>query len=157
MTKKLLFCSVFISLLSLATAAHSQAKPNFSGTWKQNLEGSPTKSAWLKSYLNKIDQQGDTIKVTTTTSDDHGEHTYNYTYVIGKEEKSQDHDGDEITTVVKWEGSALVFESVEKERDAIKTSKATWILSDGGKTFTKTVHRSGPKGESEQKYILEKQ
>ena len=88
---------------------------------------------------------------------DHGEVTSEYTFVIGKEQKSQDHQGDEITTLAKWEGNALVFETVERERDAIKTTKTTWILSADGRTFTKTIHRSGPKGESEQKYILEKQ
>lgn len=157
MTKKAFFYALFISLLGFTAEAHSQAKPDFSGTWKQNLATSSPQGAWLKSYLNKIEQQGDTIKVTTTTLADHGERTYEHTYVIGKEEKSQDHDGDEITTVVKWEGSALVFETAERESGAIKTSKATWVLSDDGRTFTKTIHRSGPKGESEQKYILEKQ
>lgn len=157
MKKRLLSCAVFVLLLGLAAAAQSQAKPDFSGTWKQNLEASPTKSAWLKSYVNKIDQQDDTLKVTTTTAGDHGERTYDHTYVIGKEEKSQDRDGDQITTVVRWEGSSLVFETVERERDATKTSKATWTLSADGKTLTKIIHRSGSKGEPDQQYILEKQ
>ncbi len=135
----------------------AETKPNFSGTWKQNLEKSPTKSSWLKSYVNKIDQKDTSLKVTTTTLGDRGEHTYDRAYVIGKEEKSQDHEGDQFATNVKWEGSTLVFETVEKERDATLTSKEIWTLSDDAKTLTKSIHRSGPRGESDQKYVLEKQ
>ncbi len=144
-------------VLSSWVVATAQTKPNFSGTWKQNMEKSPTKSSWLKSYVNKIDQQDAVLKVTTTTVGDRGERNYERTYFIGKEEKSQDREGDQFTTNVKWEGNTLVFETVEKERDATLTSKETWTLSDDGKTLTKTIHRSGPRGDSDQKYVLEKQ
>ena len=105
----------------------------------------------------KIEQQDTSLKVTTITVGDRGERTYDRIYVIGKEEKSQDREGDQFVTNVKWEGNTLVFETVEKEHDATLTSKEVWTLSDDGKTLTKSIHRSGPRGESEQKYVLEKQ
>src|SRR5215472_12870550 len=92
--------------------SNAQARPNFSGTWKQNMEKSPTKSSWLKSYVNKIELEDMNLKLTTTTVGDRGERTYDRTYVIGKEEKSQDREGDQHTTIVKWEGNTLVFETV---------------------------------------------
>lgn len=147
-------------LLTLLYAAFgfAQNHPNFSGTWTQNMEKSPTHSSWLKSYINKIDQQDATLKVTTTTVGDRGERTFDRTYDIGKEQKSQDRDGDDITTSVTWEGNTLVFDIVEKEHDATLTSKEIWTLSDDGKTLTKSIHHAGgPRGESDQKYILEKQ
>jgi hypothetical protein len=144
-------------LLFLVAVGGAQTRPDFSGTWKQNLEKSPTKSSWLKSYVNKIELQNANLKVTTTTVGDRGERTYDRTYVIGKEEKSQDREGDQFTTNVKWEDNRLVFETVEKEHDAVSNSKEVWALSDDGKTLTKNIHRSGPRGDSDQKYILERQ
>ena len=144
-------------IVFLATAAGAQTRPDLSGTWKQNMEKSPTKSSWLKSYLNKIELQDANLKVTTTTVGDRGERTYDRTYVIGKEQNSQDREGDQFTTNVKWEGNTLVFETVEKERDAVLTSKEVWTLSDNGKTLIKNIHRSGPRGDPDQTYVLEKQ
>jgi hypothetical protein len=138
-------------------AGAAQTRPDFSGTWKQNMEKSPTKSSWLKSYVNRVELQDASMKVIVTMVGDRGQNTYTRSYTVGKEEKSQDREGDQFTTNVKWEGNALVFETVEKEHDAILTSKEVWTLSADGKTLTKTIHRSGPKGESDQKYVLEKQ
>src|SRR5262249_171750 len=78
------FC--LIALCALVMTA--QSRPDFSGTWKQNMEKSPTKSSWLKSYVNKIELKDTNLKVTTVTVGDRGERTYERTYVIGKEEKS---------------------------------------------------------------------
>src|SRR5215467_1363715 len=142
-------------LVILVAAGAAQTRPDFSGTWKQNLEKSPTKSSWLKSYLNKIELQDANLKVTTTTVGDRGERTYDRTYVIGTEQQSQDREGDQFATNVKWQGNTLVFETVEKERDAILTSKEVWTLSNDGKTLTKNIHRSGPRGDSDQTYVLE--
>ena len=145
-----------LPLLSTILAV-AQAHPDFAGTWKQNLEKSPTKSSWLKSYVNKIELQDTNLKVTTTTVGDRGENTYTRTYTIGKPEASQDREGDQRTTNVHWDGNTLVFERSEKERDATITSKEIWRLSDDGKTLTKNIHSSGPRGEFDQTYILEKQ
>jgi len=143
-------------LVFLVASAGAQSRPDFSGTWKQNMEKSPTKSSWLKSYVNRIELQDANLKVTTTTVGDRGERTYERTYVIGTEQKSQDREGDQFTANVKWEGNALVFETVEKEHNTILTSKEVWALSDDGKILTKNIHRSGPRGESDQTYVLEK-
>jgi len=149
--------NVAIYLLVLSTmVAAAETRPDFNGTWKENMDKSPTKTS-LKSYVNKIELQDSNLKVTTTTLGDRGERTYDRTYVIGKEAKSQDREGDQFTTNVKWEGNTLVFETVEKEHDTTLTSKETWALSEDGKTLTKTIHRSGPRGESDQKYVLERQ
>ena len=155
MTKRTI--AICLMILSCTAVVCAQNRPDFSGTWKENLEKSTTKSSWLKSYVNKIELQGTNLKVTTTMVGDRGERTYDRAYVIGQENKSQDRDGDQFTTNVKWDGNSLVFENTEKEHEAALTSKETWTLSDDGKTLTKTIHRSGPRGDSDQKYILEKQ
>ena len=151
------YIAICLLILSCAAIVCAQNRPDFSGTWKENLDKSPSKSAWLKSYVNKIDVQGTNLKVTTTMVSDRGERTYDHSYVIGQENKSKEQDGDQFTTNVKWDGNSLVFENSEKEHEATLTSKETWTLSDDGKTLTKTIHRSGPRGDSDQKYVLEKQ
>jgi hypothetical protein len=135
---------------------NAESRPNFSGTWKQNMEKSPTKTS-LKSYVNKIELQDTSLKVVVSTVGDRGENTYTRSYTIGKEEKSQDREGNQFTTNVRWEGNTLVFDTEEKEHDATLTSKEVWTLSGDGKTLTKTIHRSGPRGESNQSYVLERQ
>jgi len=147
---------IVCSVLLFTALGWAQAHPDFSGTWKQNMEKSGTKTS-LKSYANKIEITDTSLKVTTITVGDRGERSYDRTYAIGKEEKSKGSDGDEFTTIVKWESDTLVFTTTGKEGDAVSTSKEVWTLSDGGKTLTKTIHRSGPRGESDQKYVLEKQ
>ena len=149
--------AICLMVFLCAALVGAQTRPDLSGTWKQNMEKSATKSSWLKSYVNKIETQQANLKVTTTMVSDRGERTFDRTFVIGKENNNKDQDGDEYATNVKWDGNALVFETVEKEHDATLTTKETWTLSDDGKTLTKTIHRSGPRGDSDQKYVLEKQ
>jgi hypothetical protein len=144
-----------VALLS-TLLLNAESRPNFSGTWKQNMEKSPTKTS-LKSYVNTIELKDTSLKVVVTMVGDRGENSYTRSYTIGKEETSQDREGDRFTTNVKWEGNTLVFETVEKEREATLTSKEVWTLSEDGKTLTKTIHRLGPRGESDQKYVLERQ
>ena len=155
MTKR--YIAICLMVFSCAAVAFAQNHPDFSGTWKQNLEKSATKSTWLKSYVNKIEQQDTNLKVTTTMVSDRGERSFDHSYVIGKEDKNQDHDGDQYTTNIKWDGKTLVFETVEKEHDATLTNKEVWTLSEDGKTLTKNIHHSGPRGESDQNFVLEKQ
>jgi hypothetical protein len=61
---------------------------------------------------------------------------------------SKDREGDPITTTAQWKGKALQIETVEKERDGEAESVETWTLSGNGKSLTKTIHTSGPRGES---------
>jgi len=148
--------AILALVASLAVATDS--KTDFSGTWKENMEkGTAPKGSGTTSYMNKIEQKGDTLKVVTTTGGSRGERTYERTYVIGKEDKHTGSDGDEFTSITKWEGKSLVFETSEKERGGTITSRETWTLSDDGKTLTKTRHSHGPQGDRDQTYVLEKQ
>lgn len=89
-------------------AAAAQTRP-VSGTWKQNMGKSPTKSSWLKSYVNKIEVQDANLKVTTTTVGDRGERTYDRTRVIGKEQKSQDREGRPVYDQREVRGKYTLF------------------------------------------------
>jgi len=129
--------------------------PNFSGTWKENMEKS-TKTT-LTSYVNTIETTGNELKVTTTTTGPRGERKSERTYVIGKEVASKMPDGDPIVTSTKWEGDALVIVSTITEPDGAVESKETWTLSADAKTLTKKRHSHRPSGDRDETHVLEKQ
>lgn len=51
----------------------------------------------------------------------------------------------------------LLFETTEVERGQKITATEKWTLSEDGKTLTKVHRTSGPRGESQQIYVLMKQ
>jgi hypothetical protein len=132
-----------VLMLVLAAAARAQTHPNFTGTWKQDNSRSTIRPGSTLQYSNKIDHQGPKLIVTTIlgANGDRKESTYSREYNIGGAPRSfSDKEGDQFTNTVKWQGSSLVFETVEKERTATRTSRETWTLSPDGKTLTKKIH-----------------
>ncbi len=149
----------FLFAFLLGATAGAQPKPNFTGTWKQDNSKSTVRPGSTLQYANRIEHQDPKLKVTTILSGgDRPESTYSRDYLTdGTEAKSADREGDQFTTTVKWEGTALVFETVEKENTATLTTRETWTLSDDGKVLTKKRHTTGPRGDSDQTYVLVKQ
>src|SRR5262249_18501561 len=105
----------------------AQTHPDFSGLWKQNMEKSSRTS--LQSYANRIDHKGETLTVTTIINGSRGESSYDRTFVIGKQTQSHDQEGDQFTSIVKWEGQTLVFLTTEKEKAGTVETRETWTLS----------------------------
>ena len=132
----------------------AQTHPDFSGFWQQNMEKSSKTS--LQRYANRITQAGEMLTVTTIMGGSRGESSYDRTYVIGKENQSRDRDGDQLTSVVRWEGDTLVFLTTEGEHTGTIETRETWTLSTDRKTLTKVRMSHGPHGDTEQHYVLEK-
>src|SRR2546430_2565680 len=120
-----------IMTVLLAAAASAQTHPNFTGTWKQDDGRSTVRPGSTLKYSNKIDHQDP--KLSKTTIADYGDKAptpYTLTYTTdGKPVKTSDREGDQITTTVKWEGNALVFETGEKEKAGAARTRGTWALS----------------------------
>ena len=144
---------------TLSAAALAETHPSFSGLWKQdNAKSGFTGASGPQSYVMKIVQQGNDLKVATTITGSRGASTFEHSYTLdGKEQVSHDPDGDEIKTSVHWERKSLVFQTVEKERGAEISTRETWSLSDDQKTLTKNRHSSGPRGEFDRTYVFQKQ
>ncbi len=153
-----MFRSLALALL-LAAATVAQTKPNFTGAWMQDNSRSTLRPGSTLKYSNRIDHQDPKLSVTTIL--DYGNRpatSYARTYTTdGKPAVSQDREGDQFTTTVKWEGNILVFETGEKEKSGTITTRETWSLSEDGKTLTKKRHTSGPRGNTDQTYVLVKQ
>jgi hypothetical protein len=143
----------------LAAAVSAQSKPDFTGTWNQDNSRSTVRPGSTLKYANKILHQDPKLSVTTIL--DYGNRpatSYTRTYITdGTPAVSRDNEGDQFVTTVKWEGSVLVFETAEKEKTGSITTRETWELSADGKTLTKKRHTSGPRGDSDQEYVLVKQ
>jgi len=150
-----------LTLFVFAAVAGAQTHQDFTGLWKQDNSRSTIRPGSNIKYSNKVELNGDALKVTTIfgATADRKESQYTREYTIGgKPTTSSDREGDHFTNTVKWEGAALVFETVEKEKDATLTSREVWALSADGKTLTKKIHRTGGRGgDSDQTYVLEKQ
>lgn len=149
----------FAFAIFLAVAASAQSNPNFTGTWKQDNSKSSVQPGSTMQYSNKIDHADPKLAVTTIL--DYGDrpptpYTRNYT-TDGKPSVSTDREGDKSTTIVRWESNTLVFETGEKDEAGSITTREVWTLSEDGKTLTKKIHTSGPRGESDRTYVLMKQ
>jgi hypothetical protein len=152
--KRIVLSLVCLAYALGASTVSAQVVPDFSGLWKQNMEKSSKTS--LQSYANRIEQKGDTLKVVTISGGSRGENSYERTYVIGKETTSTDREGDHFTSIVKWEGRALVFLTTEQEKAGIIETRENWTLSPDSTTLTKVRTSHGPRGDQEQHYVLEK-
>jgi hypothetical protein len=149
-----------LAMLLFALAAGAQTHPNFTGTWKQDNSRSTLPAGSTIQYSNRVEQQGSNLTVTTIlgANAEHKESTYSRDYTIGGEPSAtKDQEGDQFTTSVDREGDSLVFKTVEKEKAATLETREVWTLSADGATLTKKIHRTGPRGDSDQAYVLVKQ
>jgi hypothetical protein len=147
-------CLALAILALVSGRAHAQEHPNFSGLWTQNMAKSSKTS--LQRYANKIELTGNALKVTTIMDGSRGESSFDKTYEIGQESTSADKEGDQFTSVVNWDGQSLVFVTTEKEKSGTIETREVWTLSADGNTLTKIRRSHGPRGDSEQTYVLEK-
>lgn len=151
---------LLFSMILLAVAASAQSHPNFNGTWKQDNSRSTIRPGSTILYSNKVAHQDEKLSVVTIlgANGDHKESSYKRDYTIGgAPASSSDNEGDQFTNTVKWEGASLVFETVEKENTGTLTTHEVWTLSADGATLTKKIHRTGPRGDSDQTFVLVKQ
>lgn len=146
-------------VLLLSAMAGAQSKPNFTGTWKQDDSRSTIHQGPAVKYSNKIDHQDPKLSKTTTMEyGDRPATTFTQTFLTdGTPNKFTNREGEPITTIVKWEGNVLVFETGEKKAGA-RFTRETWMLSADGKTLTKTIHKTKARGtDSDETYVLERQ
>jgi hypothetical protein len=143
------------SLLT-STSGFCQAKPDFSGTWKDATSTS------TYSFTETIEQRGTALKVVVDWSFTGGAMgsglTTDHTYTIGgKKDVTKSNDGIVRTVSVRWEGTSLVFLRTEQEGANTTTTREVWSLSENGKTLTATRHITSWRGTSDKKTVFEKQ
>ena len=142
---------VIVSVASLA----AQSKPNFTGTWKLNVEKSdfgvlpPSNSR-----TDVVDHQDPNLKI--TVSDDGAQGQQNYTLLMttdGKEALNKP-SGLEMKSVATWNANNLVVSTKLQFQGSDVAIKTSWTLSDDGKMLTENAHLESPMGETDQKMVF---
>jgi hypothetical protein len=144
--------------LALGLAMPAQAKPNFSGEWKLNVDKSefgpmppPT------SMTMKIDHSDPNMTVATAVASSQGDMSIDAKYTTDGKESTNSMGPMEAKSTMTWDGDDL---AVNTKLDAGGTEiviKGKWMLSADGKTLTQASHLTSPQGEVDLKYVLEKQ
>lgn len=133
-------------------------KPNFSGTWKVNIEKSTfDPSPTPKSLTYKIEHQEPSLKLTSTRVDDEAEDSVVLKLTTDGQENTNVVHNNDVKSKVTWQGAVLLIDSVTTIEGGTYGLKDQWSLSADGKTITWLRHYTSSAGEADAKYILEKQ
>jgi hypothetical protein len=150
MSRILVFSSlrVFLCSFLLATAAAvawSQAKPNFSGLWKQdNDRCKPKRNGDVTLRIDHHDSELNVESWISRASVNPRHAVQKYT-TDGQVSVSTGADGDDFHTSVVWKDSSLVFSIEEHEDGHVLQSKETWSVIEQGATLERIRER--PNGE----------
>jgi hypothetical protein len=129
----------------LAVSAIGQTPVNFTGQWRQQ-----TRAGEQQRQLD-IQQDGSVLTVKTMVSNSQGSRRLVVTYQIGGPETVyKGLDGDEFHSTLRWDGSALVFDTVEHEGGRKIPETTIWTLSEDRTSLEvkRQSTKSGKKGES---------
>ena len=150
---------VYAVVLLLAFAAFAAAaQPNFSGNWKLNTAKSDFgEMPPPNSMTEAITHEEPNLKVSVQQSSDMGDFNYEAAYTTDGKECTNTMRENPSTSVVKWDGDALVFETEGNYAGTDLKINDRLTMSDDGKVLTLIRHISGGFGEVDQKYVLEKQ
>lgn len=158
------FLSTAALLAAFATTpALAQAKPDFSGSWKLNVEksdpmGGGGGGGMMRDAVTTITQTATELTLVTKF----GENSRTASYKLdGTESVNPGRQGGETKTKAKFDGATLVLEHTRNmsgpNGDMQVTSKEVRSLSDDGKTMTVVTTSQGPNGETTRKMVYDKQ
>ncbi len=136
------------AVLSIATLAFAQAKPDFSGTWTPEQAadaaggGGGGRGRGMAGPMT-VKQSGDTLTIERTR----GENTVTETYKLDgteSENKMTGRGGEVVTkSTAKWDGSKLVISTQRPGQDgAMMTQSQTWSM-EGGNLVIERPGREG--------------
>jgi hypothetical protein len=140
-------------------SAGGGARPNLSGVWKLNI----TKSDFgvlpgPESRVDTIEHTDPTLKMSVKEEGPQGKRDYTLDLTTdGKENVNTPTAGVEVKSTSTWDGAALITNIKLKFQDNDILIKDTRTVSDDGKTMTVNSHLASPMGETDQKFVFEKQ
>ena len=159
--------ALVVALLSCSPYAHASAqpRPDFSGTWTLDTDksdpvrgpgGGPTGGGQVGPVTLRITQTATELTIERSA----GDRTMKAVYKLdGSETVNQGPRGGEQRSRSRWEGSALVTESVQQmstpRGDVTIEIKETRTLQDDGTLLLVTVTRS-PRGENTRKAVFKR-
>jgi len=152
-----LFIAVFSCLLLGSVASLAADKPNFSGSWKLDVEksdfGPMPKPERIDYVLTHKDPE---LTVKSTAMTQAGEISNEVKFLTDGTEFTNDLHGQQIKGTAKWEGATLVVTQKATMQGTEIVVVTRWTLADDGKSITQEVSISTPQGELKQKAVLDK-
>jgi hypothetical protein len=144
---------------SASAASTNGGHPNYSGTWKLNVEKSdfgPLPPS--NSRTDVIAHNEPALKDSVSDDGAQGKQEYTLNMTTDGKEVTNNAGDIEVKNTATWEGSNLVVGTKLSVQGTDVAVKATWLLSPDGKTLTENAHIvAGALGELDQKMVFEKQ
>jgi hypothetical protein len=138
-----------VILLFLAVSVSGQAPADFTGHWLQET------NSRTQRHLD-VEQDGQKLHVKTMVTDSQGTRLLDVTYEIGGRETTYTGlDGDEFHSSVRWDGTTLVFDIIEREGESKIPQKTVWTLSEDNNTLQadRRLTKSGETKHSLTQYV----
>jgi hypothetical protein len=164
MKKRLAVVMVLASIAAIGAAQNAdQAKPNFAGTWKLNLQKSDQGQMTPSSETDTITQTADQIKVAIASEREQG--SMNYTFAanldgsvtpVAADAFPADSPFKLLDSKASWQGTSLVVTQTTSFQETKGTLTSTFTLSDDGKTMTKITHIVFDQGAFDSKSVYDK-
>lgn len=132
-----------LCLFLSSAAAWAQARPDFSGLWRQDNDSShPKRSGDVTLRIEQRDPEL-TVKTSILRSSGSARQTLQTYTTDGNISISKGADGDEFQTSVVWKEASLLFSIEEHEDGRILRSQEIWSLTDNGATLLRRRERVG--------------
>jgi hypothetical protein len=147
--------STLFVIAAAANLAVAGDKPDFSGTWKLDLEKSLFGAAPAPAGMTRtVERKGPDIIVKQIITGPDMNVTFNYS-TDGKE-TANSFMGTDFKSKANWDGNALVIHNDLGAGPQVKSTNL-WTLSDDGRIFTDVLSIKSPEGDFEITYVLVKQ
>jgi len=143
-------------LLLLLVAPLFAADPDYSGIWRLNAARSELQSMNEPAAVTlRIEHRG--VKIHCTALPSEGTTPVSWDYTTDQKEARYKIGDTSRNSRLKWEGDALLVNTLVNARDRSYTVMDRWKISRDGKTFTIRRQVESLSGESEALLVYEKQ
>lgn len=158
MKKRTPFIYAVSLLLPYIVAVAAQSRPNFTGTWKLNVDKSDVEGFSPQSFVLEIVHKEPHVRsiAAITQEGKEAKSEVNFT-TDGKDTVNKTPDG-EGTDKARWEGNVLVRDTQGKLSNGLSlTQRDKYTLSEDGKTMTIARHYATEISEGNLRFVFEKQ
>ncbi len=163
MKSRIVVGMVLATLAAIGVAQTApQAKPNFAGTWRLNLQKSDLGQMAPESETYTVTQTAGEIKIVIAST---GQFPINYTFSarldgtdtpLAADAFPADSPFRILTSKAEWQGASLVITQTTSFQDSKGTLVSTYTLSDDGKTLTRATHIVFDQGAFDSKSVYDK-
>ena len=107
-------------------------------------------------YERKIDHKEPLIQMTTWQAGPKGEQRLDLTLRTDGEPTTNHYETGDATTIGKWTGDNLQFDTTRQTPAGTITTQDRWMLSNDGKTLTTETQLSTPQGAFDFRVVFER-